>query len=311
MKLAQYSDRAKAVGVICHKYLERNSRYQQLMANMRDIPNSASAQKPEETTAAAAAATAAAANAAKDAQAAATDFQKQVDTLKSGMSSNQGSESPAEETAEAQTARVPDASASQSTAQEKPSSTSRGCHNTVECAKAMLNDARTEDLPAAMSAADAIDSFPRAPRGDRVSARRLNQQGLSALHAGHAEDAVNLLTQAVQADRGDQEIAANLAYAYAANGEFAKSEDTAVQALALNPRRTSVWAPLAETLAKEHRPDQAIEAMWLAYQFSSDKQKTFSFIDSKVATEKDPDALKMYAASKSWFEKNEKPSVLR
>jgi hypothetical protein len=49
----------------------------------------------------------------------------------------------------------------------------------------------------------------------------------------------------------------------------------------------------------------------IAYQFSGDRQKTLGFIDSKLSTEKDSDALKIYAVSKSWFEQNQKPNVLQ
>lgn len=184
------------------------------------------------------------------------------------------------------------------------------CATAVECVKSMLASAKAEDLASAMDAAKTIDGFPRAARGDRSTARKLNQDGLNALQASKLDEALRLFTQARQADPSDQEIVGNLAYAYAASGQLAKSEDTAVLALSLNPRRTSVWAPLAATLAKERRQDQAVEAMWLAYQFSGDKQKTLSFIDSRLSAETDLDALKMYTVSKAWLVQSIKPSVL-
>lgn len=185
------------------------------------------------------------------------------------------------------------------------------CANTLECVKLMMTSAKLENLADAMSAAAQLDTLPKPSRGDRSSARKLNQLGLNALNLGNAPDAVNLFVQAMQTDPTDVEIISNLVFAYQQSGDLIKSEDTAVAALALNPRRTSTWAPLAATLAKEHRLDQAAEAMWLAYQFSGDKQKTMQFIDSKLASESNPDAVKMYATSKTWFEKNEKPDVLQ
>ncbi|QCP47914.1 tetratricopeptide repeat protein [Trinickia violacea] len=182
------------------------------------------------------------------------------------------------------------------------------CVTTAECAKAMLVFAGSENLAGAMDAARTIDLLPKPQRGDRATARKLNQDALSALNASRPDDAVKLLEQANQADPGDEEIASNLAYAYAADGQLAKSEDTAVLALSLNPRRTAVWAPLAVTLAKENRLDQATEAMWLAYQFSADKQKTLNFIDSRLALETDPAVVKMYSSSKDWLMKNTKPT---
>lgn len=184
------------------------------------------------------------------------------------------------------------------------------CASAGECVKSMLGSARAENLPAAMQAAQTLDALPKPARGDRAMARKLNQQGLSELSSSNAAEAVSTLTSASQTDPADQEILSNLAFAYSAAGQQIKAEDTAVAALALNPRRTSVWAPLAITLAREHRIDQATEAMWLAYQFSGDKQKTLTFIDSKLAAESDPDVAKMLTASAAWFRENKKPDVL-
>ncbi|WP_176380723.1 hypothetical protein [Paraburkholderia youngii] len=181
------------------------------------------------------------------------------------------------------------------------------CTSTVTCAKAMLMFASSENLAGAMQAARTIDSLPKPPRGDRATARKLNQDALAALNASRPSDAVRLLEQASQADPGDEEVLSNLSFAYSMDGQLAKSEDTAVVALALNPRRTNVWAPLAVTLAKENRMDQATEAMWLAYQFSADKQRTLTFIDSRLAVETDPAVVKMYSSSKAWLTENIKP----
>lgn len=182
------------------------------------------------------------------------------------------------------------------------------CTTSVDCAKAMLAFARTDDLAGAMQAAKAIDALPRPARGDRAAARELNRSALAALNASKADDAVKLLEEAHQTDPGDEEVVSNLAYAYSLDGQLAKSEDTAVIALSLNPRRTSVWAPLAVTLAKENRADQAVEAMWLAFQFSADRQKTLDFIDSRLSAESDPAVKSMYERSKDWFTQNQKPA---
>ncbi|MGF6775852.1 tetratricopeptide repeat protein [Paraburkholderia sp. GAS334] len=181
------------------------------------------------------------------------------------------------------------------------------CTTAVDCAKSMLVFAKSENLAGAMQAASIIDSLSKPHRGDRVTARKLNSDGLNALNASKPDDAVKLFAEANQSDPGDVEIISNLSYAYAADSQLTKSEDTAVLALAINPRRTSVWAPLAETIAKEDRPDQAVEAMWLAYQFSGDKQKTLDFISSRMSNERDPKVLNMYAASKAWFVENKRP----
>ncbi|NPT46879.1 hypothetical protein GNZ12_37350, partial [Paraburkholderia sp. 1N] len=119
------------------------------------------------------------------------------------------------------------------------------CAAAAQCAKAMLAAAKSQDLAAAMAAAAAMDALPKPARGDRNTARKLNQQGLLALAAANPDGAVKLFSQATAADPGDQEIIGNLAYAYSAAGDQIKAEDTAVLALSINPRRTSIWAPLA------------------------------------------------------------------
>ncbi|WP_343669118.1 hypothetical protein [Paraburkholderia heleia] len=189
----------------------------------------------------------------------------------------------------------------------QPQTDTANCTTATDCAKAMLGFAKSENLAGAMQAASTIDSLTKPERGDKATARKLDQDGLAALKASNASDAVKLFAQAHDADPGDEEVISNLAYAYSADEQLAKSEDTAVLALSLNPRRTSVWAPLAVTLAKEGHPDQAVEAMWLAFQFSGDKQKTLSFIDTRLADERDPAVLKMYTESKAWLTENKKP----
>ncbi len=189
----------------------------------------------------------------------------------------------------------------------QPQTDTANCTTATDCAKAMLGFAKSENLAGAMQAASSIDSLTKPQRGDRATARKLDQDGLAALKASNANDAVKLFAQAHDADPGDEEIISNLAYAYSADEQLAKSEDTAVLALSLNPRRTSVWAPLAVTLAKEGRQDQAVEAMWLAFQFSGDKQKTLNFIDTRLAAESDPAVRKMYTDSKAWLTQNRRP----
>ncbi|GAB3630274.1 tetratricopeptide repeat protein [Pandoraea terrae] len=195
-------------------------------------------------------------------------------------------------------------------AQSDPLAPVINCHTAADCAKAMLTAAKSQNLAAAMAAATAMAALPKPARGDRGTARKLNNDGLSALSSGDTNRAVKLFSQATFADPGDQEALGNLAFAYSAAGDQIKAEDTAVLALSINARRTSIWAPLAVTLAKERREGQALEAMWLAYQFSGDKEKTLSFIHAKLASETDPAVSKMYADSAAWFEQNKTPDGL-
>ena len=182
------------------------------------------------------------------------------------------------------------------------------CNTVLACGEAMLNFARDENTAGVMDAVKIINSFPKPQHGERKQARDLNEIGLKAMNDQKFDDAIDAFSQANQADPRDEEIISNLVVAYAVAGNLPKAKDAAVLALAINPSRTTVWAALAETFAKNNQKDAAVEAMWLAYQFSGDKQKTLDFIDTKLSTETDPSVLNMYTASKAWLTEQKQPS---
>jgi hypothetical protein len=93
-------------------------------------------------------------------------------------------------------------------------------------------------------------------------------------------------------------------------GGLDQSINAAGVALTINPRRTSVWAPLAATFAKMHDRKHALDAMWLAYQFSADKQKTMNFLNDRLKVETDPAVLQMYTDSIAWFSEDKRPDSL-
>ena len=128
------------------------------------------------------------------------------------------------------------------------------CASSVECVKAMLGSARAENLPAAMEAAQTLDALPKPARGDRTMARKLNQQGLGELSLSHATDAAGTFISATQADprrsRNSKQPGLRLFRSRTANQGGGTQR---LRLSLLNPRRTSVWAPLANTLAREHR----------------------------------------------------------
>jgi len=188
---------------------------------------------------------------------------------------------------------------------EKVSTT---CTAVADCYHTMLRSAQQEDLASALNAAQQIDALAKPLRGDRKTARDANKAGLDALQNKSVDQAIAFFMQGAKADPGDVEVLGNLAYAYGQAGEYQDAESAAISALALNPRRTSIWVPVAVTLAQENRPGDALAAMWLAFQFSADKQKTLMFIDARIAASSDPRTENMYEQSKAWFTENKRPS---
>lgn len=182
------------------------------------------------------------------------------------------------------------------------------CDSVKACADAMLAAAKKEALPSAMDSALRIDAMPKPQRGDRKLARKLNAEGLEALKQRKLPDAAATLTKALQADPADEEIISNLIYTYSEDGNFTKAEQLAYDGLLLNPRRANIWLPIAIAKQKQNKPNEALQAMWLAWQFSGDKQKMLTLLDKRIAEEADAGLKSMYVNGKTWAVEGKKPS---
>lgn len=182
------------------------------------------------------------------------------------------------------------------------------CTTVKACADAMLAAAKREALPSAMESALRIDGMTKPQRGDRKLARKLNAEGLEALKQRKLADAAATLTKALQADPADEEIIANLIYTYSEDGNFTKSEQLAYDGLLLNPRRANIWLPIAIAKQKQNKMNEALQAMWLAWQFSGDKQKMLTLLDKRIAEETDGGLKSMYVNAKAWAVDGKKPS---
>jgi tetratricopeptide (TPR) repeat protein len=182
------------------------------------------------------------------------------------------------------------------------------CTTVKACADAMLAAAKREALPSAMESALRIDGMPKPQRGDRKVARKLNAEGLEALKQRKLPDAAATLTKALQADPADEEIISNLIYTYSEDGNFTKAEQLAYDGLLLNPRRANIWLPIAIAKQKQGKSTEALQAIWLAWQFSGDKQKMLTLLDKRIAEEVDGGLKSMYANAKAWAIEGKKPS---
>ena len=183
------------------------------------------------------------------------------------------------------------------------------CDTVKSCADAMLRAAKTEALPSAMESALRIDAMPKPEKGDRKVARKLNAEGLEALKQRNLAEAAAIFTKAREADHADEEIIANLIYTYGEDGNFTKSEQLAYEGLLLNPRRANIWLPIAIAKQKQNKPSEALQAMWLAWQFSGEKQRMLSLLDKRIAEETDEGLKSMYSNTRNWVVDNKKPSL--
>lgn len=183
------------------------------------------------------------------------------------------------------------------------------CVDVKDCVKAMLASAKVENLTAAMDAARRIDGFAKPERGDRKSARKLNNDGLEAFKQGNMPDAIALLSKARDADKLDEEIVSNLVYVYSEDGNYAKAITIAAEGFILNPRRSSMWMPYAIAHAKTGDKATALQALWLAWQFSANKEKMLETLEKKIAGEQDATMKAFYTEGKAWFVENKMPSL--
>ena len=183
------------------------------------------------------------------------------------------------------------------------------CADIKICTNAMLAAAKEENLTAAMDAARNIDTFAKPERGDRKLARKLNTEGLDAFKQGNNAEAINLLTKAHDADKLDEEIISNLVYVYSEDGNYTKAIALSNDGFVLNPRRASLWMPYANASAKLGNQSLALQAMWLAWQFSANKEKMLASIDKKIAEEQDNKMKQFYVSGRAWFVDNKKPSL--
>ena len=151
----------------------------------------------------------------------------------------------------------------------------------------MLAAAKREDLSGAMDLASRLAGMPKPQRGDRKLARKLNADGLEELKKRSLPSAADLLTRALQADPGDEEIISNLIYTYIEAGNFIAPEPLLYDGLLLNPRRANIWLLTAVLKQKQNKPSDALQAIWLAWQFSGDKKGLKSLLDKRILDEAD------------------------
>lgn len=158
------------------------------------------------------------------------------------------------------------------------------CADFYDCFNAMLQSVDPRDPEAISVAATRIAEFQKSARGNRKAARELNTKGLAEFKKGNFTEAVNLLKQSSYEDPGDVEVQSNLGLALLKANRAQEARQILLTSLAINPRRTSAWVPLAESLFEIGEFNNALASLLLAYEFSENKDKTKSFFDDKATS---------------------------
>jgi tetratricopeptide (TPR) repeat protein len=133
-----------------------------------------------------------------------------------------------------------------------------------------------------------IETLAKPLGGDRKAARKLNDQGLAALKAEDFTQAIAALKNATATDPADVEALNNYVYALIKGNRLQDAEVEAGRLLTISPGRSSAWANLAEIYALKNKNGGAVAALVLAFQFSSNKDRTITFLNDKASDANSP-----------------------
>lgn len=126
----------------------------------------------------------------------------------------------------------------------------------------------TENESAIRQEADDLSKLPRPRRGQRKTARHLNDVARDKINGQDFAGAINTLKLAYDADPADVEIVNNLAYAMMKVGDLAGAEQHLFVALAIVPDRADAWFNLAQTYALREDETKALACFANSYRFS-------------------------------------------
>lgn len=133
-----------------------------------------------------------------------------------------------------------------------------------------------------------LEAFAKPATGDRKAARKLNEQGLAALKSDDFAQALAALKNAAVTDPADVEILNNYVFALIKAKRLQDAESEAGRLLTMSPGRSSAWANLAEVYALKNKNEEAVSALVLAFQFSSNKDRTVTFLNERAGDTNSP-----------------------
>ena len=198
-------------------------------------------------------------------------------------------------------AEAPAAAPAPAPAQPPKLPTAQDCENVRICASVALRAAAREDVSEVRASASRIDTFSKPDLGNRPVSRKLNDEGLNALKKGDATAAVEFFRKGQLENPRDVELAGNLGFALVRANRPKEAVDVLVDALVLDPRRSSTWTPLAEALALSDRGELGLAALWVSYQWSGNREKSEAFYANRVEREERPELRSMYQTMLEWL----------
>lgn len=179
--------------------------------------------------------------------------------------------------------------------------TAQDCENVRICASVALRAAAREDVGEIRASASRIDTFSKPDLGNRPVSRKLNDEGLNALKKGDTTAAVEFFRKGQLENPRDVELAGNLGFALVRANRPKEAVDVLVDALVLDPRRSSTWTPLAEALALSDRGELGLAALWVSYQWSGNREKSEAFYANRAEREERPQLRSMYQTMLEWL----------
>lgn len=183
------------------------------------------------------------------------------------------------------------------------------CDSIKKCIGVMLRAAARENIGEVLKAMKRLDDVPKPNRGDRKLARSLNAEGLEAIKSKDFSAAIQAFIKAREADRLDVEVVENIAFTLNKIEKFADAEVVAEEGLFLNPKRANSWMILAIAKQGQGKSAEALQAMWLVWQFAKDKEHLIEFFDKNIKDEEINQKIRnLYAASKDWLVDRNKPN---
>ncbi|WP_287365650.1 DUF945 family protein [Thauera sp.] len=185
------------------------------------------------------------------------------------------------------------------------------CISDESCLWMTLLAAANEDIDAVRNLAVEIEALPKPAPGNRAVSRKLNDEGLAMLKAGQPDAAAELFGQGLQENPRDVELAGNLGFALIKADKPAEAAEVLVQALRLDPRRSSTWTPLAEALALAGYTDESQAALWVAYQWSGNRDKSLTYYADRAAKEAGtrPALAELFGAVLPWVTEGRRPAL--